>query len=70
MTDQSNVLNLGIVLIDLNYKLVGIACRDQVLGRDNFFFSQIELLRQDFRRLSRSKVRAGQDQVYLHSQFL
>ena len=70
MANQCNVLDLGIVLIDLIHEPVGMASRYQVLDRNDFIFSQVELLRQDFRRLSCSKVRAGQHQVYLHFQLL
>ncbi len=70
MADQSQILHLAIALIDLLGKLVWIGAGNQVIGENHFFFIEIELLRQDFRRLGCSKVGAGQDQIYLHFQLL
>ena len=70
MTHQRNVLDPGVILIDLIDELFGRTGWCQVLGGNDFFFSQVELLLQDFRRLGCSNVRAGQDQVYLHFQIL
>lgn len=59
MTDQCNVFDLSIPIIDLIHKLVGITGWDQVVCKNDFIFCQIEFLRQDFSCLSRSKVGAG-----------
>lgn len=59
MTDQSYVSDLSKTIIDLFHQLVGITGWDQIGSKNDFIFCQVEFLRQDFRCLSRSKVRAG-----------
>ena len=70
MTDQSQVLDLAVIFIDLVHQPVGIARGCKVFGGNKFFFWQFKLLCQDFRCLLRSQVRAGHDQVYFYFQLL